>query len=189
MKISFFCFRQCISMKISFVFDVLYIQNRKKKFNRVLHSKRLFQHFLMNAFVCVKFNNFNFVRFNQLFLRADFYRNFMNRLNQNYKLNDIDQKMTILSSNHTKFFRYIKIKKQNVFALIRKFNKFIFFIIFICNSHWLKFKRIFFSNVDIVNRFDLIIRICQLKFKKILRDFIERYVMKIMNAHIYIIEF
>ena len=29
----------------------------------------------------------------------------------------------------------------------------------------------------------------QLKFKKFLRDFIKRYVMKIINAHIYVIEF
>ena len=29
----------------------------------------------------------------------------------------------------------------------------------------------------------------QLKFKKFLRDFIERYVIKIINAHIYVIEF
>ena len=29
----------------------------------------------------------------------------------------------------------------------------------------------------------------QLKFKKFLRDFIERHVMKIINAHIYVIEF
>ena len=168
---------------------MLYIQSRKRKFNRVLHSKRLFQHFLINAFACVKFNNFNFVRFNQQLLRIELYRNLMNRLNQNYKFNDIDQNMTILSSNHTKFFWYMKIKKQNVFALIRKFNKYIFFIIFICNSHWEKFKRNLFHVVDIVNRFDLMIKVFQLKFKKLLRDFIERHVMKMMNAHIYVIEF
>ena len=168
---------------------MLYIQNRQKKFNRVLHSKRLFQYFLMNAFVCVKFNNFNFVRFNQQFLRIEFYRNLMNRLNQNYKFNDIDQKMTILSSNHIEFFRYMKIKKQKIFVLIRKFNKFIFFIIFICNSRWKKFTRNLFDVVDIVNRFDLMIKMFQLKFKKFLRDFIERYVIKIVIAHIYVIEF
>ena len=154
-----------------------------------MHSKRLFQHFLMNAFVCVKLNNFNFVRFNHQFLRVDFYRNLMNQSNQNYEFNDIDQKMTILSSNHTKFSRYMKIKKQNVFALIRKFNKFIFFIIFICNSHSDEFKRIFFTIVDIVNRFESMIKMFQLKFKKFLRDFIERHVIKIINAHIYVIEF
>ena len=188
-KISFFYFRQCIRVKITFLFDFIYIQNRQKKFNRVLHSKRLFQYFLMNAFVCVKFNNFNFVRFNQQFLRIEFYRDLMNRLSQNYELNDIDQKMTILLSNHIEFSRYMKIKKQNVFVLIRKFNKFIFFIIFICNSRWKKFTRNLFDVVDIVNRFDLIIKMFQLKFKKILRDFIEHYVIKIMIAHIYVIEF
>ena len=46
-----------------------------------------------------------------------------------------------------------------------------------------------FDVVDIVNRFDLMIKMFQLKLKKLLRDFIERYVMKIMIAHIYVIEF
>ena len=193
--ISFLFFRQCIRVRISFlffrssIFLMLYIQSRKRKFSRVLHSKRLFQHFLINAFVCVKFNNLNFVRLNQLLLRVDFYRNLMNRLSQNFEFSDIDQKMTILSSNHTKFFRYMKIKKQDVFALIRKFNKLIFFITFICNSHWEKFERNLSDVVDIVNRFDLMIRVFQLKFKKFLRDFIERHVMRIINAHIYVIEF
>ena len=52
-----------------------------------------------------------------------------------------------------------------------------------------KFERNLFDVVNIVNRFDLMIKMFQLKFKKILRDFIERHVMKIMNAHIYVIEF
>ena len=127
-RITFFLFRQCF-------FLMLYIQSRKGKFSRVLYSRRLFQHFLMNAFVCVEFNNLNFVRQNQQFLRVELYRDLMNRLDQDYEFNDIDQKMTILSSSHTGFSRYMKIKKQDVLALIRKFSKFIFFIIFICNSH------------------------------------------------------
>ena len=176
-------------MRISFVSDVLYIQSRKGKFSRVLHSDRLFQHFLMNAFVCVKLNNLNFVRLNQLLLRAELYRDFMDRLGQNYELNDIDQKMTILPSSHTGFSRYMKIKKQNALALIRKFNKFIFFITFICNSHWEKFKRDLSEVVDIVNRLDLMARIFQLKLRELLRDLIERHVMEIINAHIYVIEF
>ena len=83
----------------------------------------------MNAFVCVELNNLNFVRQNQQLLRVELYRNLMNQLSQDYELNDIDQKMTILSSSHIEFSRYMKIKKQDALALIRKFNKFIFFII------------------------------------------------------------
>ena len=43
----------------------------------------------------------------------------MNRIYESCKLNNIDNKTNILFFNFTNDLRYIKIKKQNVFALIR----------------------------------------------------------------------
>ena len=57
----------------------------------------------------------------------------MNRINENYELILIDNKANILFFNFINDSRYIKIKKQNVLTLIRRFEKLIFFIIFICN--------------------------------------------------------
>ena len=59
----------------------------------------------------------------------------MNRLNKNAILDNIKKKIIILLFTHIDNFRYIKIKKQNVLTLIRIYNKFIFFVIFICNSN------------------------------------------------------
>ena len=168
---------------------MLYIQSRKGKFSRVLHSGRLFQHFLVDAFACVELNNLNFVRLNQQLLRVELYRGLMDRLGQGYELNDIGQKVTILPSSHTGFPRYMKVKKQDALALVRKFSKLIFFITFICNPRWEEFERDLFSGVDIVNRPDLVARVFQLKLRKLLRDLTERHVMGVINAHIYVIEF
>ena len=155
----------------------------------MLHSRRLLQHFVINAFVNCELSDFNYFRFNQQTLRADFYDDVMNRLNNDYELNDIEQKIIVLFFNHVKFSRWLKNKKQNVLILIRKYIKFTFFITFICNSNWFELTRDANSDVSIENRFELINKIFELKLKKLLRDLIERHVLKIMNAHIYVIEF
>ena len=59
----------------------------------------------------------------------------MNRLNESATLDDIEKKVTILSFTHVDSFRYIKTKKQNTLVLIRTYDKFIFFVTFICNSN------------------------------------------------------
>ena len=43
--------------------------------------------------------------------------------------------------------------------------------------------------VKIVNRFELMTRIFQLKFKELMKNFIERHVFEKMKIHIYVIEF
>ena len=57
----------------------------------------------------------------------------MNRIDEGVELIDINIKTSIFFFNFTNNFRYIKIKKQNVLILIRRFEKSTFFIIFTCN--------------------------------------------------------
>ena len=44
-------------------------------------------------------------------------------------------------------------------------------------------------NVFVVNRSDFVARVFQLKLKKLLKNFIERYVLKKTKTHIYVIKF
>ena len=43
--------------------------------------------------------------------------------------------------------------------------------------------------IKIANRFELMIRVFQLKFKKLMKNFIEKHVLEKMKTHIYVIEF
>ena len=43
--------------------------------------------------------------------------------------------------------------------------------------------------IKIVNRFELMTRVFQFKFKKLMKNFIERHVLEKMKIHIYVIEF
>ena len=43
--------------------------------------------------------------------------------------------------------------------------------------------------IKIANRFELMIRVFQFKFKKLMKNFIERHVFEKMKIHIYVIEF
>ena len=113
----------------------------------------------------------------------------MNRINESVELIDIDIKTSILFFSFTNGFRYIKIKKQNVLTLIRRFEKSTFFIIFTCNFKWFEFERDLFAEVSIKNRFDFTVRVFQLKLKKLFRNFTNQYMLKKVKTHFYVIEF
>ena len=147
------------------------------------------QHFVVDAFVCCELNNLNWICQNQQRLRVDCYKNFMNRINEGVELIDIDIKTSIFFFNFTSGFRYMKIKKQNVLILIRRFEKSTFFIIFTCNFKWFEFERDLFVEISIKNRFDFIVRVFQLKLKKLFRNFIDRHVLKKVKVHFYVIKF
>ena len=165
-------------------------QNQKfEHFNRLFHSKWLLQHFVVNVFACCEFNNLNWIRQNQQQLRVNCYKKLMNHVNKNFELISINNKTNILSFNFTNESRYMKIKKQNALILIRRFEKFTFFIIFICNFKWFEFERDLFFEISIKNQSNFIARVFQLKFKKLLRDFIEQHVLKQIKIHFYVIEF
>ena len=178
-----------VSYSCCFVDTFSRLKSKKKHFNRLLYLKRLLQHFVVNVFACCEFNNFNWIRQNQQRLRADCYQNLMNRIDENVELTDIDIKTSILFFNFTNDSRYIKIKKQNVLILIRRFEKSTFFITFTCNFKWFEFERDLFVEISIKNRFDFIARVFQLKLKKLFRDFIDRHVLKEVKIHFYVIEF
>ena len=110
-------------------------------------------------------------------------------MNENAILDNINKKIIILFFTHVDSSRYIKIKKQNALTLIRIYDKSIFFVTFICNSNWKKIKKNLLTNVFVVNCFDFVARIFQLKLKKLIKNFIKRYVLKKTKAHIYVIEF
>ena len=154
-----------------------------------MHSDRFFQHFVVDVFVCIELNNLNWVRINQQQLRVDLYSEIMNRLNEKIELIDIDKKIIILLFNHVDDLKYIKIRKQNALTLIRKYDKFIYFIIFTCNSNWKKFHRDLFKKIFIKDQSNLTTRVFQLKLKKLLRDFIERHVLDEVKIYTYVIKF
>ena len=149
----------------------------------------MLQHFVVDAFSDCELNDFNWTRQNQQQLRVDLYQSVMNRINDDAKLDDIDKKIIILSFNFTENFRYMKIKKQNVLILIRTFEKSTFFLIFTCNSHWMKFTRDLSSEIKKENRFDFIVRVFQLKLKKLMKNLIKKHVLREIKIHIYVIEF
>ena len=154
-----------------------------------MHFERLLQHFVVNVFCCIEFNNFNWVRINQQKLRVDLYAKVMNRLSHECELNNINKKIIILLFNHVDESRYMKVKRQNVLTLIRKFEKSNFFITFTCNFNHFELIRDLFFEISIQNRSNLCNKMFQSKLKELIRDLIERHVLKEIKIYVYVIEF
>ena len=53
----------------------------------------------------------------------------------------------------------------------------------------MKFTRDLLSEIQRENRFHFIVRVFQLKLKKLMKNLIERHVLKKIKIHIYVIEF
>ena len=53
----------------------------------------------------------------------------------------------------------------------------------------MKFIRDLFVKIKMKNHFDFVVRVFQLKLKKLIRNFIEKHVLNQMKTYIYVIKF
>ena len=162
----FFSNNFCFLFEFKLTSIIFKNRNNEKRFNQLMYFDRFFQHFVVDIFIYIELNNLNWVRINQSQLRVDLYSEIMNCLSEKVELIDINKKIIILLFNHVNDFKYMKIKEQNALTLIRKYDKFIYFIIFTCNSNWEKFYRDLLKRISIKIRSNLTTRVFQLKLKE-----------------------
>ncbi|KAF8109176.1 hypothetical protein N665_0101s0007 [Sinapis alba] len=122
-----------ISMRQLFAFRMF---ERKNESHSLLHSRRLFQQFLVDAYTTIESNRLRYLRFNQTTLRSDSYDSIKESENVG-KVDMSDQGSEfLLPASFTGSPRYMKNLYLDAMTVCKHFGFPDLFITFTCNPKW-----------------------------------------------------
>ncbi|KAJ6951656.1 hypothetical protein NC653_040948 [Populus alba x Populus x berolinensis] len=129
--------RQKVSMRAYYAY---FIHEREKQESTLIKGGRLYQQFLVDAFVNVEEERLDFIRANQENLRSEHYKGIHDAITRG----DIDGSTTgkiILPSSLTGSPRYMVNNYQDAMAICRCYGNPDLFITFTCNVNWPEIRR------------------------------------------------
>ena len=157
-----------ISMRQFFAFR---LHERKNESHSLLHSRRLFQRFLVDAYTTIESNRLRYLRFNQPTLRSDSYDSIKKSENAG-KVDMSDQGSEfVLPASFTGSPRYMKNIYLDAMTVCKHFGFPDFFITFTCNPKWPEITRYVKSQkLKAEDRSDIVCRIFKMKLDSLMDD-------------------
>ena len=163
---------------------------REIEFNRILYSGKLFQQYLVDAFVKVEESRLNFQRNNQKTLRADSYRGLIDYLESAAEQQHLPPgRVVILASSFPGSPRAMAQSYQDAMAICRKYGKPDIFLTFTCNPKWPEITRELLPGQTTSDRPDIVGKVFKMKLKELLNDLLKRNVLGNIVAYTWVIEF
>ncbi|CAN6893335.1 unnamed protein product [Brassica oleracea var. botrytis] len=130
--------RQTISMRQWYAFR---LHERENECHTLLHSKRLFQQFLVDGYTTIESNRLRYLRLNQKCLRSDSFDSIQQAENEG-KIDMHDQgSRYLLPASFTGGPRYMKNMYLDAMAVCKHFGFPDLFITFTCNPKWAEIIR------------------------------------------------
>ncbi|XP_019184634.1 PREDICTED: uncharacterized protein LOC109179586 [Ipomoea nil] len=179
--------RQRISPREYFAYRIM---SRVSEVSTLLHSKRLFQQFLVDAYTMVESGRLIYIRTHQKSLRCESY----NCLNDALTRGEVDPttqgKRIILPSSFTGGARYMIQNYQDAMAICRLVGYPDLFITFTCNPKWPEVQR-FLNDRKLKpeDRPDIICRLFKMKLDVLISDCRKNKLFGPVMGVIYTIEF
>ncbi|XP_056862197.1 uncharacterized protein LOC130509905 [Raphanus sativus] len=134
-----------ISMRQFFAFR---LHERDNESHSLLHSRRLFQQFLVDAYTTIESNRLRYLKFNQSTLRSDSYDSIEESENAGKNdLHDQGQEFT-LPASFTGSPRYMKNNYLDAMTICKHFGFPDLFITFTCNPKWPEITSYKFPNKE-----------------------------------------
>ncbi|KAF8048698.1 hypothetical protein N665_2430s0003 [Sinapis alba] len=134
--------RDHISMRQWFAYR---LQERDGECHTLLHSRRLFQQFLVDAYTTIEMNRISFLRQNQKSLRSDTYDSIKQAENEGkIYMNDQGSRF-ILPASFVGGPRYMKNNYLDAMAICKHFGFPDLFITFTCNPKWPELTRTMYT--------------------------------------------
>ncbi|XP_065215463.1 uncharacterized protein LOC135842058 [Planococcus citri] len=169
-QLQFYCYRFAIRDKFS-----------------LLHSSgKLFQQYVVDAYVKVEGSRLAFIRSHQKELRSEKYNVLMDFAITTTNVLGIP---VILPSTFLGSPRYMSQCYQDAMSIVAKFGKPDFFVTFTANPHWIEITENINSWEVVANRPDIVARVFHLKLKELLDDITKKEIFGKVLAYFYVIEF
>ncbi|GBN53044.1 hypothetical protein AVEN_110092-1 [Araneus ventricosus] len=157
----------------------------------LLHSSgKLFQQYVVDAYVKTEGSRLTYIRLNQKDLRVEFYRGLLDSLTTRASDNNLRVgKLVILPSSFQGSPRSMQQNYQDAMAMLRKFGRPDLLVTFTCNPLWPEILNAMQGRERPENRPDIVVRVLKMKLSKLLNDLIKRKVFGCVTSYIYVIEF
>ncbi|XP_065678211.1 uncharacterized protein LOC124818131 [Hydra vulgaris] len=162
----------------------------RQTFSPIFYGKKLFQQYVVDAYVKVEGQRLAFIRNSQNKLRSEQYdalhEHVINRAND---LNVKPGRVVILPSSYVGSPRALKENFEDAMAVIKKYGKPDLFITFTCNPKWREIVENLNPGQTANDRPDLVCRVFKMKLKFFLEDIFKHGVLGKVVSHVQVIEF
>ena len=162
----------------------------RSEFSALHLSSRLFQQFLVDAYVKVEGQRLDFIKRNQAQLRADSYRGLHDFLEIEAERQGLRAgRVTVLPSTFPGSPRNMHQKYLDAMAFVAKKGKPDLFITFTCNPKWCEITKNLLHGQTANDRPDLVARVFMLKLKALKLDLKNKFCLGVVCGHVDVVEF
>ena len=151
---------------------------RRNESRHLLHSRRLFQQFLVDSYTTIESNRLRYLKFNQDTLRSDSFDSL--KQSENAGKIDMHEQGTefVLPASFTGGPRYMKNNYLDAMAICKHFGFPTLFITFTCNPRWPEITRyVKERNLDANDRPDILSRIFKIKLESLMDDLTKKHLL------------
>lgn len=160
----------------------------RESFSSLFYGCRLFQQYIVDAFVSCEQTRLQWLRNHQKNIRSDLYQGLTDSLLREDVAADGIGRRIVLPSSFTGGDRFMQQLFQDSMAIVRYFGKPTFFITITANPRWPEITRALLPGQQPTDRPDLIARVFYLKTKELLKD-IRAATLGPYAGHLYTIEY
>lgn len=147
------------------------IQERRSENAILLHSRRLFQQFVVDAYTMIESQRLSYIRSNQKQFRQDIYKGLSDAIFRGETQGCAIGKRIILPSSFTGGARYLMQNYQDAMAICKWAGYPDIFITFTCNPKWPELTRyVNYRGLKPEDRPDIIARVFKMKLKQLMDD-------------------
>ncbi|KAH1053373.1 hypothetical protein AAZX31_08G266500 [Glycine max] len=166
------------------------LQSRSNEAMTLLHSRKLFQQFIVEGYIMVESERLSYIRNNQKKLRVDKYCSLQNSLDTGTTKGLTKGKRVILPSTFVGSPRYMDQLYFDGMAMCSHVGFPNLFITLTCNPNWLEIRRLLSPlNLKPTDRPDIVSRIFILKYEQMLSDLTNGQLLGKVVAYMHTIEF
>ncbi|CAF2073984.1 unnamed protein product [Brassica napus] len=154
------------------------LQERENECNTLLHSRRLFQQFLVDGYTTIEANRLFYLRMNQKSLRSDSYDSIQQAENSG-KTDMHDQgSRFVLPASFTGGARHMKNMYLVAMAICKYFGFPDYFITFTCNPKWPEITRhLQPRKLTVEDRPEILSRIFKIKLESLMTDLTDKQLL------------
>lgn len=148
------------------------IQDRTKQFSLLLHAKKLFHQFLVDAYTMVESDRLSYIKRQQKKLRTDTFQNLNDNVQNGSNNASETGKRILLPSSFTGGSRYMMQKYLDAMAICKSVGYPDLFITITCNPNWPEIHRCLSDkNLKPEDRPDILTRLFKIKLDHLIHEF------------------
>ena len=162
----------------------------RQQFSPIHKSGKLFQQYIVDAYVKTESERLSYLRRNQSQLRVEHYQGLMDHINkQAIETERTLGRIVILPSSFQGSPRAMNQNYQDAMSIVAHFGKPDLFLTFTCNPKWEEIKSNLLPHQQSSDRPDLISRVFKLKLDQLIKDITKNHIFGKPVAWVHVIEF